>query len=125
MKRKYFATETTCSKTVPAESDPEVQPSGEMPAPTTSKVVRKDTDQRSDSSDALNSDSRSELSSNEDLVVVRERPIKRQGKQKSSGDSPPRKRAKPRYVLAGWMHHKYPILKFFVTAPSDAARYPY
>ena len=35
------------------------------------------------------------------------------------------KRAKAKYVLAGWMYHKYPILKFFATAPADAARYPH
>ena len=35
------------------------------------------------------------------------------------------KRAKPRHTLAGWMNHKYPILKYFVTAPADAARYPH
>ena len=35
------------------------------------------------------------------------------------------KRAKPRYVLAGWKYHKHPILKFFATAPADAARYPH
>ena len=109
MKKKYFTSERTCSKTVPTESVPEVQPSGEMPTPTTSKVVRKNTDQSSDSSDAPDSDSSSELSSCEVLVAVRERPIKRQGKQKSSGDSPPRKRAKPRYVLAGRMYYKYPF----------------
>ena len=125
MKKMYFTSEPTCSKTVPTESVPEVQPSGEMPTPTTSKVVRKNTDQCSDSSDAPDSDSSSELSSCKDLVAVRERHIKRQGKQKLSGYSPPRKRAKPTYVLAGWMYHKYPILKFFVTQPSDADRYPY
>ena len=125
MKRTYFTSEPTCSKTILTEPVPEVQPSGETPTPTTSKVVRKNTDQSSDSGDVPDSDSSSELSSCEDLVAVRERTMKRQGKRKSSGESPPQKRAKPRSVLAGWMYHKYPILKFFVTAPSDAARYSY
>ena len=65
----------------------------------------------------------SDLSSGDDVPLSRERPFKRQ--LKGDEGSPPRKRAKPRYVLTGWMYHKYPILKFFVTAPADAARYPY
>ena len=89
LKKKYFTSEPTCSKTVPTESVPEVRSSGEMPTATTSKVVSKNTGQSSDSSDAPDSDSSSEHSSCEDLVAVREGPIKRQGKQKSSGDSPP------------------------------------
>ena len=65
----------------------------------------------------------SDLSSGDDVPLSRESPIKRQ--LKGDEGSPPRKRAKTRYVSAGWMYHKYPILKFFVTAPADAARYPY
>ena len=53
MKKKYFTSEPTCSKTVPTESVPNVQPSREMPTPSTSKVVRKNTDQSSDSRGAL------------------------------------------------------------------------
>ena len=46
-------------------------------------------------------------------------------RKKDRKHAPVGKRAKPRHTLSGWMYHKYPVLKFFATAPSDAARYPH
>ena len=45
--------------------------------------------------------------------------------KKQQEETSVRKRAKPRHVQAGLMHHKYPILKVFATATADAARYPH
>ena len=125
MRRKYFTSEPSCSKTVVTESVIRVQPNEETPSTTKSDVTQKDTRQNPDSSSTSDSDSSSEPSSCDDWVTVRERTIKHQGKRKASKESPPWKSAKHRYVLACWMYQKYPILKFFVTAPSDAVRYPY
>ena len=93
----------------------------ETPSPNQSTADDQADFQPSESVTDTNSDS--DLSSGDDVPLSREKPIKRQ--LKGDKEFQPRKRAKPRYVLAGWMYHKYPILKFFVTALADAARYPY
>ena len=62
------------------------------------------------------------MSSTEEITATPEKPLrKRKGQMKSSLA---RKRAKPQHMLAEWMYYKYPILRFFATAPSDAARHP-
>ena len=103
------------SRPVPTGSDKEPLSSGK----TQTKQKRKRSPSCSDSS----SDSDLEYSSSDDSAIVNEKPIKTQKKRETS--ELVRKRAKPRHTLAGWMYHKYPILKCFVTAPADASRYPH
>ena len=64
-----------------------------------------------------------EYSSSEYSAIINEKPTKLQKKRDKS--ELVGKRAKPRHTLAEWMYHKYPILRYFVTAPADAARYPH
>ena len=75
----------------------------------------------SDSDSSFDSESSSGLSSAEEMESPDLKTSKR--KKQPPATMATYKRAKPRYVLAGWMYHKYPILKFFATAPADAARY--
>ena len=75
------------------------------------------------SSSSTSSDSDSDFASFEELVAQRKKPLRRQ--RKRYGWAPPRILAKPRDSSADWMYHKYPILKYFVTTPADAVRYPH
>ena len=79
-------------------------------------------DDRSTPSDSV-SESDMDLSSGGEANRTAEKPLKRRKKENKSVSTG--KRAKPRPTLSGWMYHKYPILKFFATAPADAARYPH
>ena len=80
-----------------ADLTPERQTIDETPSLTKSNTNDKDTHQTSDSSSDL------EYSSCEDLLTIRERKGLSSGRtNKKQAESPPRKRAKPRYVLAGW-----------------------
>ena len=69
------------------------------------------------------SDTETDFSSCEEVPREAEKPLKRNYKRAEK--LPGGKRAKPRHTLSGWMYHKYPVLKFFATAPADAARYPH
>ena len=80
-------------------------------------------DNSSGSDSSFNSESSSGLSSVEEMESPDPKTSK--CKKQPTTTMSTYKRAKPRYVLAGWMYHKYPILKFFATAPTDAARYPH
>ena len=118
LKRKYFHTPLLSSQILMTPTPRSTEHStSETPSPNKSTADDQADFHPSDSDTDTTSDS--DLSSGDDVPLSRERPIKRQ--LKGDEASPPRKRAKPRYVLAGWMYQKYPILKFFVTA----ARYPY
>ena len=81
-----------------------------------------DNHQPSDSSSDSSTDSDLEVSSTEEFVVTPEKPLRKRKAEKTTG--PVKKRAKPQHMLAEWMYDKYPILRFFATAPSDAARHP-
>ena len=75
-----------------------------------------------DSDSDSSTDSDLDLSWTEKLTVSAEKPLrKRKGEKKNS---PAKKRAKPLHMLSEWMYDKYPILRYFATAPADAARHP-
>ena len=78
--------------------------------------------QPSDSSSDSSTDSDLEVSSTEEFVATPEKPLRKRKAVKKTG--PAKKQAKPQHMLAEWMYDKYPILRFFATAPSDAARHP-
>ena len=80
-------------------------------------------DNSSGSDSSFDSESSSGLSSVEEMELPDPKTSK--CKKQATTTMTTFKKAKPRHVLAGWMYHKYPILKFFATAPADAARYPY
>ena len=100
---------------------PETMSPQEVPAPKKAKQTRSRKELSSSSDSA--SESESESSSDEEMDQPAERALIHQKKKKKG--SLPGKRAKPRHTLSGWMYHKYPILKFSATAPSDAARHPH
>ena len=75
------------------------------------------------SASEASSETETDFSSCEEVPLEAEKPLKR--KYKRAEKLPGGKRAKPRHSLSGWMYHKYPVLKFFATAPADAARYPH
>ena len=85
-------------------------------------VVVGDNCRPSDSSSDSSTDSDLEMSSTEEFVATPEKPLRKRKAEKKS--SPARKRAKPQHMLAEWMYDKYLTLRFFATAPSDAARHP-
>ena len=62
------------------------------------------------------------MSSTEDFVATPEKPLSKRNPEKKG--SPVRKRAEPQHMLTEWICDKYPFLRFFATAPSDAARHP-
>ena len=112
---------TTNSPPAMASLQSEQETKEEAPSP--KKPLARQVEESDDtSSDSLGS---SDLSSAEELDVLKEKPIKKPRHTQREEGAPPGKRAKPRHTLAGWMYHKYPILKYFVTAPTDAARYPH
>ena len=78
--------------------------------------------QPSDSSSNSSTDSDLEMSSTEEFVATPEKPLRKRKAEKKS--SPAKKRAEPQHMLAEWMYDKYPILRFFAAAPSDAAGNP-
>ena len=114
-------------QTPPEELNPasRLEPTGSDNGPQRSeKTQLKQKRKRSPSSTDSSNDSDLEYSSSDGSAIIDEKPIKKQ-KKKREKNEPVGKRAKPRHTLAGWMYHKYPILKYFVTAPADAARYPH
>ena len=123
---KKAATSVEAVQTPPEEVNPvsRIEPTGPDKGPQTSgKTQTKQKRKCSPSSSDSSSDSDLEYSSSDDSAIIDEKPIKTQKKREKS--EPVGKRAKPRHTLAGWMYHKNPILKYFVTAPADAARYPH
>ena len=85
--------------------------------------IEEDSGEESEESEASTDSSSSiEMPAHEEEDSPEVKPAKRKTQQEETSA---RKRTKPRHVLAGWMYHKYPILKFFATAPTDAAWYPY
>ena len=94
----------------------------EAKTPSKRAYIEEDSDEESEESEASTDSSFSvELLPNEEDESPKAKPVKRK-KQQEETSAP--KRAKPRHLLAGWMYHQYPILKFFATAPADSARYP-
>ena len=102
-----------------ASHQDELETKEEVPSPK-KPLVRQIEENDDTSSDSSGS---SDLSSAEEFEVPKEKPIKKPRHTQRDEGAPPGKRAKPRHTLAGWMYHKYPILKYFVTAPTDAAQY--
>ena len=119
--QQYHETVTDDSPPAMASHQSELETKEEVPSPKR-PLVRQIEESDDTSSDSLGS---SDLSSAEELDVPKEKPIKKPRHTQREEGAPSGKRAKPRHTLAGWMYHKYPILKYFVTAPTDAARYPH
>ena len=88
----------------------------EAKTPSKRAYIEEDIDEESEESEASTDSSSSvELLPNEEEVSPKAKPVKRKKQQEETSA---RKRAKPRRVLSGWMYHKYPVLKFFATAPA-------
>ena len=119
--QQYHETVTGNSPPAMASHQDELETKEEVPSPK-KPLVRQIEESDDTSSDSSGS---SDLSSAEELEVPKEKPIKKPRHTQRDEGAPPGKRAKPRHTLVGWMYHKYPILKYFVTAPTDAARYPH
>ena len=123
---KKAATSVEAVQTPPEKINPvsRLEPTMSDNGPQGSEKTRiKQKRKRSPSSTDSSNDSDLEYSSSDGSAIIDEKPIKAQKKREKN--KPVGKRAKPRHTLAGWMYHKYPILKYFVTTPADAARYPH
>ena len=120
---KKAATSVEAVQTPPEKLNPDsrLEPTRSDKGPKTSgKTQTKQKRKRSPSSSDSSNDSDLEYSFSDDSAIIDEKLIKKREKSEPVG-----KRAKPGHTLAGWMYHKYPILKYFLTAPADAARYPH
>ena len=109
------------SAKVDSDDEQEERLKTEPPTMTSPPDVVGDSYMPPNSDSGSSTDSDLEMSSTEEFTATLEKSLRKRKAEKNN--SPVKKRAKPQHMLSEWMYDKYPILRFFATAPSDAARH--